>query len=397
MKQAFVIMQIGNPELDLIYKDVVIPAAAINGLEAKRVDKHNSGNLLKSEITGFIKKADIIIADLTNARPNCYLEVGYAMGLDKYSNLILTSREDHNPDSPNHIASGPKVHFDLAGYDILWWKPNEIETFKTELDKRIKRRLKTVTISHNGSNNAIFNEDWLKKLQNEGFSGFQNNGKAPYMEIKIALKDLQISVDQTELVRISEKIQEPYIGWPIALVAGNIVTPTMEGIKSRIVFKQHYDFWGLNCDGTFYLLRQLWEFKSGQQVVMYDLRIKQVTELLLYCARLYHALGAKEDDEIAITIKYGGLMGYLLRKSPADSIEAQLQTEMAFLGHEKECREQEVTIPIIITIRDIQTSLVETVERLTKPLFLMFQFYEVPKDTLTQIVEATKESLKSKH
>jgi hypothetical protein len=118
-------------------------------------------------------------------------------------------------------------------------------------------------------------------------------------------------------------------------------------------------FWGLNRDGTFYLLRQLLEFESGQQVVMYDLRIKQMTELLLYCARLYLAIGAKEDDEIALTINYGELMGNFLRKSTADSIEAQIQTEMAYFGHEKECREQEVTIPIITTIRDIQTSLVE--------------------------------------
>jgi hypothetical protein len=36
------------------------------------------GRILQSEIANFINKSKIIIADLTNERPNCYLEVGYA-------------------------------------------------------------------------------------------------------------------------------------------------------------------------------------------------------------------------------------------------------------------------------------------------------------------------------
>ena len=80
-KQAFVIMQIGNPELDRICRDVIVPAAENCGLQVKRVDKHNDGKLLKGEIVRLISESDILIADLTNERPNCYLEVGLAMGL----------------------------------------------------------------------------------------------------------------------------------------------------------------------------------------------------------------------------------------------------------------------------------------------------------------------------
>src|SRR4030066_2357518 len=118
MRQAFVIMQIGNPELDNVCEKVIVPALKANNLDPKRVDKHNKGGLLKREITAFIKTSDIIVADLTNERPNCYLEVGYAMGLDKFRNLILTAREDHNQDNTNYEKGGPKIHFDLSGYDI---------------------------------------------------------------------------------------------------------------------------------------------------------------------------------------------------------------------------------------------------------------------------------------
>jgi hypothetical protein len=74
---AFVIMQIGCQELDHVYSVVISPALAACGLIARRIDKHNEGGLLESEIITGIRTADIIVADLTNERPNCYLEVGY--------------------------------------------------------------------------------------------------------------------------------------------------------------------------------------------------------------------------------------------------------------------------------------------------------------------------------
>ena len=109
MHHAFVIMQIGNPELDELCEKAIFPSIRACGLEPRRVDRHNEGGLLKSEIIRFIQESDILIADLTNERPNVYLEVGYAMGVDKFRNLILTVREDHFPDSPNHARGRPKI------------------------------------------------------------------------------------------------------------------------------------------------------------------------------------------------------------------------------------------------------------------------------------------------
>lgn len=146
--ESFVIMQIGNSQLDKIWKEVYLPATVECKLDPKRVDKHNEGRLLNSEIAEFIKRAKIIIADLTNERPNCYLEIGYAMGIDKFQNLILCAREDHNPDSPNYKKGGPKVHFDLSGYDILWWEEKNLSEFKVSLIKRIKHRLEIVKSSN---------------------------------------------------------------------------------------------------------------------------------------------------------------------------------------------------------------------------------------------------------
>ncbi|MEK7471749.1 MAG: hypothetical protein AAB624_00705, partial [Patescibacteria group bacterium] len=147
MSEAFIIMQIGSPKMDAVCDGAMVPAIEAAGFVARRVDRHNTGDLLKSEIVAFIERSDIIVADLTNERPNCYLEVGYAMGLGKKKNLILTAREDHHHGSSNHVKGGPKIHFDLEGYDILFWDPEKLDDFQAELQKRISRRFAIVQTS----------------------------------------------------------------------------------------------------------------------------------------------------------------------------------------------------------------------------------------------------------
>jgi hypothetical protein len=141
MAQGFVIMQIGNPQLEGVFERAIVPALAACGLAARRVDRHNRGGLLPVEIIQFIDESEILIADLTNERPNCYLEVGYAIGVGKHTNLILTARDDHDAAGPLYRAGGPRVHFDLASYDILFWSPRRLDAFRQELEKRVRRRL----------------------------------------------------------------------------------------------------------------------------------------------------------------------------------------------------------------------------------------------------------------
>jgi len=145
VQPGFVIMQIGNPELDGVYERALAPALAACGFEPRRVDRHNRGGLLMSEIISFIEEAEVVVADLTHERPNCYLEVGYVLGIGKGTQLILTARVDHDPESDSHRPGGQRVHFDLAGFEILFWQPGRLEGFRRELEKRILRRREMLT------------------------------------------------------------------------------------------------------------------------------------------------------------------------------------------------------------------------------------------------------------
>jgi hypothetical protein len=64
--EAFIIMQIGDGQLDGVCDQALIPAIEAAGFAARRVDRHNAGDLLKGEIVQFIERSQIIVADVTN-------------------------------------------------------------------------------------------------------------------------------------------------------------------------------------------------------------------------------------------------------------------------------------------------------------------------------------------
>lgn len=378
MKQAFIIVQIGNPELDKVCEDAIVPALKACGFDPKRVDKHNKGGLLKSEIVGFIESSDIIIADLTNERPNCYLEVGYAMGLDKFRNLILTAREDHNQDSPNYKKGGPKIHFDLSGYDILFWDFKDLTAFKNELEKRIKRRLITIEPSLVVPE-AIWDKKWIEDHQTIALSGLRQAERTGFMEVRISVPGLSLNVPQGELLQMAEKATIHTFGWPIGVVLTRDEyrpRPKTDGIVANLNTDDHYDYWTIRKDGSFYLLKSLFEDMRKPGHIFFNTRIVRITETLIYAIRLYRGLKAPSDSRIVIGIKHGGLKDRLLVSSSADR----------YLHEERKSAEDEVYTEIDTTIDKLESKLVDYVEEFTKPLFVLFDYFELTRSVLEEIV-----------
>lgn len=387
IKQAFIIMQIGNPNLDIVCKEAIVPALRSCGLDPKRVDKHTEGRLLKSEIIGFIESADIIVADLTNERPNCYLEVGYAMGLDKFRNLILTAREDHNLDSPNYKKGGPKIHFDLSGYDILFWDPNNLNEFKEELEKRIRRRLATLP-SYMPTPVSPWNEEWISKHQDIALTGLKKHGKVGFMEIRMTLPNLKLNIAQSELLRVADQAQIHTFGWPIGVVLRSTEyrpKPKTDGIVAEIDISEEvsrapgrssYDYWTIRRDGSFYLLKSLFEdMREPGQHIFFNTRIVRITEALLYAVRLYSGFKVPSDSRILIGIRHGGL---------GDRILSAVGRRHLHYG--RKSTEDDVYTEVETTFEEIESDLVNLVQRFTQPLFVIFDFFEVGRDVLEDIV-----------
>ena len=386
MGQAFVIIQIGNPELDKVYNESIAPALKSCGLDPRRVDKHTEGRLLTTEIVKFIESADIIVADLTNERPNCYLEVGYAMGLDKFRNLILTAREDHNPDSPNYKSGGHKIHFDLSGYDILFWHKDKPEELQQELARRVRRRLTVIQPSVEEPK-SYWNEDWISKHREIAVTGLKGIGRSAFMEVQMTLRDLETNVLQSELLKKARQAQIKTFGWSIGIVLDRDELrprPTTDGIAAEVGVQDSdrqrgsYDYWALSKNGDFYLLKSIFEDERKENTIFFNTRIVRITETLLYAARLYSGLNIPRDAHYIVGIRHGGLKGRVLsvssmaRRNPpyGDSISS----------------EDEVYSEIETTIEETESRLVELVEKFTQPLFVVFNFFELERNILGDIV-----------
>jgi hypothetical protein len=374
-------MQIGNPQMDTVCQTAIVPALEACGFEGRRVDKHNEGGLLKSEIVGSIERSEIIVADLTNERQNCYLEIGYAMGLDKFRNLVLTVREDHHPESANYVRGGPKTHFDLAGYDILFWHPDRLDEFRVDLEKKIRRRIAVVASPPVGSVNP-WDSEWLAAQREVASLGLSALGRKAFMEARFALDPPKPSKTQRELDKAAREAPIDTFGWPIAVYLGSRdefrPRPRADGIVAEIASEDRltYDYWAIRRDGDFYLLASLFEDMRDPAKIFFNTRIVRVTETLLYCTRLYARLGVDPTAMVNIAIKHGGLSGRSIGSSNSNR----------HIRPYAPASEEEVEVELKTSLQDIESNLVSLVKQIVAPVFVLFDFFEVDDSVYEDIV-----------
>lgn len=388
MDEAFVVMQIGDAEMDVVHDQAIAPAIAEAGLAARRVDRHNEGDLLKSEIVEFIERSQIIVADLTNERPNCYLEVGYAMGLGKKANLILTVRADHHWSHAGFKRDGPRVHFDLEGYDLLFWEPDALDAFRDELAKRIRRRLAVVSPSSTTAVQIGGEPNWRDPLRERGLTGLTGVGRKGYLEITAELVPLTAASQQQLLTAMRESVVHTF-GWPIGVVLDARdeyrPRPTMDGVEAEVSIGEgessmgrvSYDYWKVFRDGRFYTLMSLFEDDRLENGLFWDTRTVRTAEAVLLLARLYRRLGASDTDRVSVTFRHGGLSGRKLHVANSNRI----------MVHHPESSEETVETRIESTVSGLETEITSLVRSVVDPLLTMFGFYTVSPEILDGLIE----------
>jgi len=372
LDQAFVIMRIGDSDLDRIYQEVLVPTIEKCGLVAKRVDKHNEGGLLKSEIIQFINESSIIIADLTDERPNCYLEVGYTMGINKFKNLILTARNDHNQDHPSHKPGGPKIHFDLSGYDILYWNPDDLQEFSSDLERRIKRRLSVISREDDVAETYEQFYDWINENRDNAIKGLAKADTTAYMEAYFFPLHALIQRSQKELLSAATVSQIQTFEFPIAAVFPNDdikPIPVSNGIRAEIpplAHRSDYHYWTIHSNGSFYMAEGLFEdMKSEEHVIFYNTRIVKVAEAFLYCNLLSKNLGYDGNTRFRVGIKHFGLE------------KRRLSAIGRLSRHRGVSTENEISGEIEIQLNEIDDNLVFLVKNFIEPLLILFDYFEL--------------------
>lgn len=106
-KCVFVAMPF-TEEFDDVYQFGIYAAVRRCGYVCERVDESAFAGNIVDRITEGIRHAEFVVADLTQEKPNVYLEVGFAWGLRRP--VILVARE------------GQRLHFDLSHHRCIFYR-----------------------------------------------------------------------------------------------------------------------------------------------------------------------------------------------------------------------------------------------------------------------------------
>ena len=222
---------------------------------------------------------------------------------------------------------------------------------------------------------------WLEQQRSIARQGLKKAGLGGFMEVQFALSESKLSKNQRELFQAAEKAQIDWFGWPIAVVLDNREEfrprPRSDGIVAEIgpEGRKSYDYWTLRRDGDFYLLQSLFEDMRRPESLFVDTRIKRVTEVLLYSARLYSRLGAAKSATISVGVRHGGLNGRVLTTASPDRDIRERSTS-----------EDEVEAQVHVELSRLESELVRLVEDLTRPLFMVFDFFELSHKVYEEII-----------
>jgi hypothetical protein len=97
-------------EMDEVYVAIKEECEKL-GLHAHRTDENTGSAFVIREITDLIERAEFIVCDLSDERPNVYYELGYAHGVGNESNdILLVARQ------------GLILHFDIAPLRVNYYR-----------------------------------------------------------------------------------------------------------------------------------------------------------------------------------------------------------------------------------------------------------------------------------
>jgi len=212
---------------------------------------------------------------------------------------------------------------------------------------------------------------WVSAHREKARVGLSQAGWVGFMEASFRIVGDLVRKTQPELVRAAEIAAIHAFGWPIGVVLHTEEgrpKPLSEGIVAEISgVDSSYDYWALRTNGDFYFLGSLFEDERTRNAMWFDTRISRVTETLLFCYRLYRALGVPEEGVIKISIRHGGLRDRALGSA-----------KPGLWPFNRISREEEVEWKRSIKLGSLRAELRETVKAALDPLFVLFDFFEPP-------------------
>lgn len=269
--------------------------------------------------------------------------------------------------SKGGVINNKEIELEVAQKDIL----NKIDKIKSE------NLLSAPSL-----------DDWFNKNNKIALTGLNNLDISLFMEIKSWLTINDVKFSKPDLLQVARDSQIRTFGWPIGIFLDRDEyrpKPCSDGISASISIKEKdwvdnsiekisYDYWSINQNGSFYLLKSLFEDQRKPGYIFFNTRIVRITEALMYLSNLYSNLGIDKNEEFFIIIRHSGLDGKIMGASGNRYVQ------------ERKSSENESIIKVCTTIDQIENNLVEIVKEFATPLFELFDFFSIGDDILSDIV-----------
>jgi len=232
----------------------------------------------------------------------------------------------------------------------------------------------------------VLGDSWFEKQHETAARGLLDIGLLGYMELRFALHDA-INKSQIELIDSVRKSEIHTFGWPIAVTLENREEyrprPFGDGIRAEISInndggtlgRKSYDYWALKNNGDFYLLQSLFEDYRKQNALFFNTRIVRVAEAFLFASNLYTSLGVDPGVRLSARVSHGGLVGRTLSSSSQHRFVLP-----------KHCTEEVSQTELVVEIGRIRDTIVEVVQRVAEPLFMLFDFAQFERSVYDDII-----------
>lgn len=135
-KTCFVVSIIGNENSEErrhannVLKHIIEPSLS-NDFKITRADTIYHSDKIDEKIFEYLKKSDLVVADLTGNNPNVFLEVGYRLALGLPTIYLIQKSENKLPFDIQNLNI---IHYDIKSSNVL----DEVSTAKERLSQTAK-------------------------------------------------------------------------------------------------------------------------------------------------------------------------------------------------------------------------------------------------------------------
>lgn len=231
---------------------------------------------------------------------------------------------------------------------------------------------------------AVRRGEWCHSHERAALAGLAKAGRSDFYEVCASLVEGLTADRPSSLVDAVRKSAIHTFGWPIG-----VYLPSVQEARARIngaVYelsiddsnRSSYDYWAASTTGDFYLLKTLSEDALGsREHLFFNTRIVRVAETVMFLKAYYAELGAPPESQVDLSVRHLGL-----RHRSLSAAGNRKHTLSKF----RTTDEDEASTSVRFAVGSPDDELIALVKRLLEPLFMVYEFFEVPDEVYADLI-----------